>query len=76
MGLMTSRARLGGSTLRTRSRSEKADVAAAVTAHVLPLLASGRIRVPVCATFPMAAPVEAYDFFTAGGKLGKVVLVD
>ena len=56
-------------------KKDKADVSAAVTAHVLPLLGSGRVRVPVCATFPMDQVVEAYDHFTAGGKLGKVVLV-
>jgi NADPH:quinone reductase-like Zn-dependent oxidoreductase len=76
MGLMTKRARIGGSTLRGRTRNEKADVAAAISAHVLPLLASGRIRVPVCGTFPMADVNEAYDRFNAGGKLGKVVLLN
>jgi NADPH2:quinone reductase len=76
MGLMSKRARIGGSTLRARTRREKADVAAAVAAHVLPLLGSGRIRVPVCATYPMGQVVDAYDRFAAGGKLGKVVLVD
>jgi len=73
--LMSARARLGGATLRPRTRREKADVAAAVTAHVLPLLASGRIEVPVCATFPMAEAGAAYERFSVGGKLGKVVLV-
>jgi putative PIG3 family NAD(P)H quinone oxidoreductase len=72
--LMGRRARIGGSTLRPRSRTEKARVAAAVEAHVLPLLAAGRIRVPVCSTFPMAEAEVAYERFTAGGKLGKVVL--
>ncbi len=76
MGLMTKRVRIGGSTLRARTRREKADVAAEVAAHVLPLLASGRIRVPVCAAFPMADATDAYDRFAAGGKLGKVVLVN
>jgi NADPH:quinone reductase-like Zn-dependent oxidoreductase len=73
--LMGARARIGGATLRGRTRREKANVAAGVTAHVLPLLASGRVRVPVCATFPMADANAAYDRFIAGGKLGKVVLV-
>jgi NADPH:quinone reductase len=73
--LMGSRARIGGATLRGRSRREKANVAAGVAAHVLPLLADGRLRVPVCATFPMAEAGAAYDRFTAGGKLGKVVLI-
>jgi NADPH:quinone reductase-like Zn-dependent oxidoreductase len=74
--LMGARARIGGSTLRARSRREKADVAAAMTAHVLPLLATGRIKVPVCDTFPMADVDAAYERFSAGGKLGKVVLVN
>jgi len=73
--LMTARARVGGATLRPRSRREKANVAAGVAAHVLPLLTAGRIRVPVCATYPMAEAEAAYERFSAGGKLGKVVLV-
>ena len=76
MGLMTKRARIGGSTLRARTRNEKADVAARVSAHLLPLLADGRIRVPVCDTFPMADVNAGYNRFAAGGKLGKVVLVN
>ena len=73
--LMGARARIGGATLRGRTRREKADVAAAVAAHVLPLVTSGRLRVPISATFPMAEATAAYDYFRAGGKLGKVVLV-
>jgi NADPH:quinone reductase-like Zn-dependent oxidoreductase len=73
--LMGARAQIGGATLRGRTRREKADVAAAVTAHVLPLVDSGRLRVPMSATFPMAEATAAYDYFAAGGKLGKVVLV-
>jgi NADPH:quinone reductase len=73
--LMGARARIGGATLRNRTRREKADVAAAVTAHVLPLLEGGRVRVPVWATFPLREAGAAYDRFSAGGKLGKIVLV-
>jgi NADPH:quinone reductase-like Zn-dependent oxidoreductase len=73
--LMGSRGRIGGSTLRARSRREKANVAAGVEAHVLPLLASGRITVPVCHTFPMAEAAKAYEQFGAGSKFGKIVLV-
>jgi NADPH:quinone reductase-like Zn-dependent oxidoreductase len=74
--LMAARARIGGSTLRARSRREKANVAAAVAAHVVPGLAAGRIRVPVCDTFPMSEAQAAYDRFVEGAKLGKVVLVN
>ncbi len=75
MQLMTKRARIGGSTLRARSRREKADVVAAVTAHVLPALAAGRLTVPVSDTYPLSEAEDAYERFAAGGKLGKVVLV-
>jgi NADPH:quinone reductase len=73
--LMGARASIGGSTLRARSRREKANVAEGVRAHVLPLLASGRVAVPVTATFPLAEAEAAYDRFSQGSKLGKVVLV-
>jgi NADPH:quinone reductase-like Zn-dependent oxidoreductase len=73
--LMARRGRLHGSTLRARPLVGKASAARAVEAHVLPLLAGGRIRVPVAATFPMAEAAAAYERFAAGGKLGKIVLV-
>jgi NADPH:quinone reductase len=76
MTLMHRRARISASTLRARSVLEKAAVAAAVDAHVVPLVRSGRLRVPVEATFPMERAPEAYERFAAGGKLGKIVLVN
>jgi NADPH:quinone reductase-like Zn-dependent oxidoreductase len=50
-------------------------VAAAVSAHVIPLLADGRLRVPIAETFPLSEAGAAYAHFGAGGKFGKVVLV-
>jgi putative PIG3 family NAD(P)H quinone oxidoreductase len=73
--LMARRGRLLASSLRTRSLEEKADAARRVEAQVLPLVAAGRLRVPVAATFPLEAAQAAYDRFTAGRKLGKLVLV-
>jgi NADPH:quinone reductase-like Zn-dependent oxidoreductase len=72
--LMARRGRVHGSTLRPRPLEEKAAAARKVEAHVLPLLAAGRVCVPVAATFPMPDASAAYDYFAAGGKLGKVVL--
>ena len=73
--LMAKRARIQASTLRPRPLEQKADAARRVEAHVLPLLGSGRISVPVAARFPMEDAAAAYDRFAAGGKLGKIVLV-
>jgi NADPH2:quinone reductase len=72
--LMARRARLHGSMLRSRSLEEKAVAARRVEAGVLPALATGRVRVPVAATYPLERAEEAYERFGAGGKLGKVVL--
>ena len=73
--LMARRARLHGSTLRTRPLEEKALVARAVEAAVLPLLAAGRVAVPVTETFPLSEVAAAYERFAAGGKFGKIVLL-
>jgi len=75
MALMQRRARVSGSTLRSRPPVDKAVVSRAVEAHVVPLLASGRVRVPVAALYEMDRAPEAYERFAGGGKLGKVVLV-
>jgi NADPH:quinone reductase-like Zn-dependent oxidoreductase len=42
---------------------------------VLPLLADGRIRVPVEETFSLDQAQAAYERFAAGGKFGKIVIV-
>jgi NADPH:quinone reductase len=73
--LMARRGRVLASSLRTRSLEEKADTARRVEAQALPLVAAGRLRVPVAATFPLEAAQAGYDRFKAGRKLGKVVLV-
>ncbi len=73
--LMMSRIRISASTLRARDRTAKAVVAAGVARHVLPLLASGRVGVPISATVAMADVAAAYEQFASGGKLGKIVLV-
>jgi NADPH:quinone reductase len=76
LALMGARGRIHGSTLRARPLEQKADAAQLVDRHVLPLVARGRIQIPVDATYPMADATSAYDRFSAGGKLGKIVLVN
>ena len=74
LALMTKRGRIMASTLRARPLEQKADAMRRVERHVLPLVESGAVRVPVAATFPLAEAPAAYDRFAAGGKLGKIVL--
>ncbi len=73
--LMAGRQTLRGSTLRARTLEEKATVLRALERHVLPLLAAGRLRVPVAQRFELADAADAYARFASGGKLGKIVLV-
>jgi NADPH:quinone reductase-like Zn-dependent oxidoreductase len=75
VALMGKRGRIHGSTLRARPLEEKAGVMRLVERHVLPLVESGAVRVPVAETFPLDRVEEAYDRFAAGGKLGKIVLL-
>jgi len=72
---MAKRATLRASTLRARPLELKALATRAVEREVLPALEAGRVRVPVAATFPLDQAEAAYDRFTAGGKLGKIVLL-
>ncbi len=74
LALMGKRARIHGSTLRARPLEEKALVARRLEHEVLPLFASGALRVPIAETFPLEQAAAAYERFTAGGKLGKIVL--
>lgn len=72
--IMGKRATIRGSTLRTRPLEEKAAVARALERHVLPLFDSGRLTVPLTATFPLDDADAAYERFIAGDKFGKIVI--
>jgi NADPH:quinone reductase len=72
--LMGKRGRIMASTLRARPLEQKADATRRVERHVLPLIESGEVRVPVQETFPLDRVADAYERFAAGGKLGKIVL--
>jgi NADPH2:quinone reductase len=73
--LMAKRGVIRGSLLRPRPLEEKAIAMRRVEQQVLPLVASGALRVPVAATFPLDQAEQAYARFEEGGKLGKIVLV-
>lgn len=72
--IMQKRLTLTGSTLRARPVADKAAIAQALEARVWPLLASGRIRPVIEATFPLARAAEAHARLEAGAHVGKIVL--
>ena len=74
LALMGKRGTLRASTLRARPLEEKALAMRAVESEVLPHFESGALKVPIAETFPLDEVEAAYDRFTQGGKLGKIVL--
>jgi putative PIG3 family NAD(P)H quinone oxidoreductase len=75
MGMvLTKRLTLTGSTLRSRSVAQKAAVADAVRKNVWPLLAAGKVRPVIFATFPLAEASEAHRLMETSNHIGKIVL--
>jgi NADPH2:quinone reductase len=72
--LMTKRAHLIGTSLRTRPPEEKGQLMQAFARRVVPLLAAGTIAPLVDRTFSIDDVVAALDAVRAPGKLGKLLL--
>jgi NADPH2:quinone reductase len=73
--LLVKRLTITASTLRARSVQEKGAVAAAVRAHVWPLLESGAVKPVIHATFPLRAAADAHRLLESSRHIGKIVLV-
>ena len=72
--VLTKRLSLLATTLRTRTNSEKADVAKSVGREVWPLLDSGRIRAVVDSVHPLVDAGNAHARMIANGHTGKILL--
>lgn len=75
MRIMLKRLVLTGSTLRSRPADEKARLAAAVEATAWSWAASGAVRPPVQATFPLERAADAHRALETGDHVGKIVLI-
>lgn len=73
--LMLKRLTHTGSTLRPRTIAEKAEIAADLEAKVWPLLAAGRCKPVIHATFPLAQAAEAHRLMESSTHVGKIVLL-
>ena len=73
--VMAKRLTITGSTLRPRTPAEKGAIARALEAEVWPLLASGRVRPRIDATFRLDQAAEAHRRLEARIHVGKVVLI-
>ncbi|MEZ0112893.1 putative PIG3 family NAD(P)H quinone oxidoreductase [Catenulispora sp. EB89] len=65
-----------GTTLRSRSKEQKAEIIADVQKHVWPMIENGAVKVVVDRTLPMSEAAEAHRLMEAGGHTGKIILVN
>ena len=72
--LMLKRVTFTGSTLRIRTNDFKAGLARNLQGKVWPLLSSGKVKVPIDATFPLAKASEAHKRMETSAHVGKIVL--
>jgi putative PIG3 family NAD(P)H quinone oxidoreductase len=63
-----------GSVLRSRPVADKGAIARGVEQHVLPLIASGKVRPVMDSTFPLAQAAAAHARMEASAHIGKIVL--
>jgi len=63
-----------GSTLRPRSVTFKADIAAKLREHVWPLLEAKRVKPVIYKVFPLEEAVQAHTLMEASTHIGKIVL--
>lgn len=74
MRVMLKRLTITGSTLRVRTAAVKAGIAARVAAEALPLVAAGKVKIPVDSTYPLAEAAAAHTRMEASQHIGKIVL--
>ena len=72
--VMSRRLVLTGSTLRDRSREEKALVVAAAREWLDDRWRDGAVTMPLAQRFDLARANDAYEEFARPGKFGKIVL--
>lgn len=72
--LMGKRARVIGTTLRSRPTGEKREILARTRELVWPWLTDGTVRIPIQQRLPLDRAAEAHGVLREGGHLGKVVL--
>jgi putative PIG3 family NAD(P)H quinone oxidoreductase len=72
--LMFKRLTHTGSTLRARAIADKAAIARAIEAKVLPLIAAGRVKPVIDSTFALREAAAAHARMDSSQHIGKIVL--
>jgi putative PIG3 family NAD(P)H quinone oxidoreductase len=74
MTMLSKRLTHTGSTMRSRSVTEKAQIARELEQYVWPLLQQGKIRPQIFRTFPLQEAGKAHALMESGAHIGKIVL--
>jgi len=72
--ILGKRAIITGSLLRSRTREEKAEIAAQLREHVWPVLAAGRCLPMIDKIYPYTNAAQAHARMEGGEHIGKIVL--
>jgi NADPH:quinone reductase len=72
--IMRNRLTFTGSTLRPRSKSDKAVIADGLRREIWPALDAGDIRSVTHATFPLERAQAAHELMESSAHLGKILL--
>ena len=72
--LLSKRAAVIATVLRSRPAAEKATICAAVVEHVWPLLGEGRVRPVVHVRMPLSEAAAAHALMESGEHVGKILL--
>jgi putative PIG3 family NAD(P)H quinone oxidoreductase len=72
--LMVKRQTITGSTLRPRSVAQKGAIAQALEETVWPLVAAGKVRPQIHATFPLEQAADAHRLMETSAHVGKIML--
>ena len=72
--VMLKRLTITGSTLRARDVAFKGTVAASLKEKVWPMIAAGKVRPVIDATFPLIEAADAHHRLESSGHIGKIVL--
>jgi len=73
--VMQKRLILTGSTLRARSPAEKGRIAEALHETAWPMIAAGKLKPLIHATFPLERAADAHRALEDGDHIGKIVLM-
>ena len=74
MPVMLNRLTVTGSTLRPRTIEQKGAIASHLQERVLPLFESGKLKIIVHKTFPLAGAADAHRMMESSTHIGKLIL--